>query len=47
MIVTIKNVKDTPSMEQYWENVVTTFADTGVKSLSVYAPLKLVEGRPD
>jgi uncharacterized protein (DUF1330 family) len=44
MIVTIKNVKDRPSMEQYWENVVTTFADTGVKSLSVYTPLKIVEG---
>jgi uncharacterized protein (DUF1330 family) len=44
MIVTIKTVKDRPSMDQYWAKVVATFADTGVKPLSVYTPLKIVEG---
>ena len=44
MIVTIKNVKDRQSMEQYWANVAPTFADTGVKPLAVYTPLKIVEG---
>ena len=44
MIVTIKNVKDRHLMEQYWANVTPTFADTGVKSLSVYTPFKIVEG---
>jgi uncharacterized protein (DUF1330 family) len=44
MIVTIKNVKDRLSMEQYWANIMATFADTGVKPLSVYMPFKIVEG---
>lgn len=44
LIVTIKNVKDRHLMEQYWANVIPTFADTGVKSLSVYTPFKIVEG---
>lgn len=44
MIVTIKNVKDRASMEQYWRHVDATFAGTGVKALSVYMPLTIVEG---
>ena len=45
MIVTIKNVKDRHSMEQYWANVTPTFADSGVKPLAVYTPFESVEGK--
>lgn len=44
MIVTIRNVKDRHSMDQYFANVDATFADTGVKPLSIYRPFQLVEG---
>jgi uncharacterized protein (DUF1330 family) len=44
MIVTIKNVKDRASLEQYWKLVDATFASSGVKALAVYTPLKIVEG---
>jgi uncharacterized protein (DUF1330 family) len=44
MIVTIKDVKDRRSMEQYFEQVAPTFDDTGVKVLSAYTPFKIVEG---
>jgi uncharacterized protein (DUF1330 family) len=44
MIVKIKHVKDRHSMDQYFANALATFADTGVKPLSIYKPFKLVEG---
>lgn len=44
MIVTIKNVKDRRSMEQYFATVVPTLADSGIKPLSIYRPFRIVEG---
>ena len=44
MIVTVKNVNDRASLEQYWKRVDATFAGTGAKPLSVYMPLQFVEG---
>jgi uncharacterized protein (DUF1330 family) len=46
MIVTIKRVKDRPSMDNYFKEISETFAETGVKPLSVYMPLTIVEGDP-
>jgi uncharacterized protein (DUF1330 family) len=44
MIVLIRNVQRREGLERYWEHVGRTFAGSGAKPLSIYAPFQTIEG---